>query len=74
MSALHQNFDPENPHPRSSRSWKWKNVLKNIWEQLNKQEDVVNDEQDEENEERRRLRNEENLCGSEKGRMKKMRA
>jgi len=53
ISALHQNFDPKDPHPRSSRSWKWKNFLKNIWEQLNKQEDVVNNERGEENENQR---------------------
>ena len=34
-SELHQNYDPENPHPRSSRSWKWKNFLKSIWYRLN---------------------------------------
>ena len=31
ISALHQNFDLKDPHPRSSRSWKWKNFLKNMW-------------------------------------------
>ena len=30
-SALHQNFDPENPYPRASRSYKWKNILSTIW-------------------------------------------
>ena len=49
-SALHQDFDPENPHPRSSRSWKWKNLLKNIWDELNKQENEAHEERDEEDE------------------------
>jgi len=49
-NALHQDFDPENPHPRSNRSWKWKNLLKNIWEELNKQENEAHEERDEENE------------------------
>ena len=53
ISALHQNVDLKDPHPSSSRSWKWKNFLKNILEQLNKQEDVVNDERGEENENQR---------------------
>ena len=53
-SVLHQDFDPENPHPRSSRSWKWKNLLKNIWEELDKQENAVNDERGEENENQRK--------------------
>ena len=31
-SVLHQDFDPDNNKPRSSGSWKWKNVLAPIWE------------------------------------------
>ena len=53
-SALHQDYDPENTHPRSSRSWKWKHLLKDIWDKLNKEKDVINsadnDGHDEENE------------------------
>ena len=30
-SVLHQNFDPDNPHPRANKSWKWKNILNPIW-------------------------------------------
>lgn len=43
-SALHQDFDPENSHPRSNRSWKWKNLLKNIWDEVNKQENEAHEE------------------------------
>ena len=29
--ALHQGYDSSNPHPRSSRSKKWNNILSDIW-------------------------------------------
>ena len=30
-NALHHDFNPKNPNPRSSRSYKWKNILGPIW-------------------------------------------
>ena len=30
-NVLHHNFDSENPHPRSSESYKWKYILNPIW-------------------------------------------
>ena len=30
-NALHNDFDPKNPYPRSSASPKWKSILRHIW-------------------------------------------
>ena len=30
-NAMYQNFDPNNPYPRSSRSYKWQNIVSLIW-------------------------------------------
>ena len=30
-NVLHRNFDPKNPHPRSSDSIKWMGILRPIW-------------------------------------------
>ena len=30
-NALHHDYDPNNPNPRSSRSYKWTNILSPIW-------------------------------------------
>ena len=30
-NAVHKNYNPRNPHPRSSSSKKWKNILSPIW-------------------------------------------
>ena len=30
-NAIRRNNDPTNPRPKSSRSWKWTNVVKDIW-------------------------------------------
>ena len=30
-SALHQKYDPKNPHPRSSDGFKWMKILRHIW-------------------------------------------
>ena len=42
-SVLHKDFDPDNPHPRSNRSWKWRQFLKLLWESIRKErnEEVV---------------------------------
>ena len=33
-NALHHNFNPKNPNPRSSRSGKWRNLLSPIWYEI----------------------------------------
>ena len=33
-NALHHDFNPKNPHPRSSASPKWKNILRPIWDEI----------------------------------------
>jgi hypothetical protein len=33
-SVLHEDYNPNNPHPRSNRSWKWKHILGKLWDQL----------------------------------------
>ena len=38
-NVMHRNFDPTNPHPRSSNSWKWKYFLKNLWDQFRKHDE-----------------------------------
>ena len=30
-NALHKKYNPNNPHPRSSKSYKWKYILGPIW-------------------------------------------
>ena len=30
-NAMYQNFDPNNPYPRSSRSYKWQKIVSLIW-------------------------------------------
>ena len=37
-NALHHNYDPNNPNPRSSGSNKWKKILGPIWHNLEKYE------------------------------------
>ena len=33
-NALHQDFNPKHPNPRSSASYKWKNILGPIWHDM----------------------------------------
>ena len=42
-NVLHRNFDPNNTHPRSSTSWKWKYILKPLWYKFKKEEDSEED-------------------------------
>ena len=39
-NALHHDYDPNNPHPRSSGSYKWKKILGPIWEDIKKKKRV----------------------------------
>ena len=42
-NVLHRNFDPNNPHPRTCTSWKWKQVLRPFWYKFKKEEDSEED-------------------------------
>ena len=33
-NAFHHNFNPKNPNPRSSKSYKWNNLLRYIWYEM----------------------------------------
>ena len=46
-----QNNDPKNNRPKGSRSPKWKNIIKPIWEQIKKQKEEEYKEFEEEYEE-----------------------
>ena len=37
-NALHHDFNPKNPNPRSSKSYKWNNFLKYIWDEMKEYE------------------------------------
>ena len=32
-NAMRRDNDPDNPRPKSSKSWKWNNVVKDIWDE-----------------------------------------
>ena len=38
-NVLHQDFDPNSAYPRSSVSWKWRNILAPIWTKLREESD-----------------------------------
>ena len=44
--VLRQNFDRKSNHPRNGNTWKWKNVLKQIWLQIkpNRQDEDQNND------------------------------
>ena len=50
-NALHRDFDPENPNPRSSRSKKWGLIMKPIWQDIVEGQDNDSNEEEEEEEE-----------------------
>ena len=35
-NVMHENADPNNRTPRSSKSWKWKTILGPIWNEYKK--------------------------------------
>ena len=37
-NALHDNYNPNDPSPRSSKSYKWKNILSPLWHNREKYE------------------------------------
>ena len=52
-NAIYRDNNPDNNNPKSSKSSKWKNIIKPIWEQIKKQkeEEEETDEEEEETEE-----------------------
>ena len=45
-NAIYQNNDPNNPKPKSSKSNKWKNLIKPIWEDIKKRKDNKDEDDD----------------------------
>ena len=40
-NALHNGFDPNNPYPRSSSSYKWENILSPIWKEMKEEKEAA---------------------------------
>ena len=40
-NALHNGFDPNNPYPRSSSSYKWENILGPIWKEMKEEKEAA---------------------------------
>ena len=38
-NILHKDYNPNSPYPRSSGSWKWKNILAPVWEKVREEND-----------------------------------
>ena len=47
-NAVYRNNNPDNNNPKSSKSPKWKNIIKPIWEQIKKQKEEEEEEYEEE--------------------------
>ena len=45
-NAIYQNNDPNNPKPKSSKSSKWKNLIKPIWEDIKKRKANKDEDED----------------------------
>ena len=43
-NALHNDFNPNNPHPRSSSSYKWENILGPIWKEMKEEKEAAKKE------------------------------
>ena len=50
-NAVYRNNNPDNNNPKSSKSPKWKNIIKPIWEQIKKQKEEEEEEEEYEEEE-----------------------
>ena len=50
-NAVYRNNNPDNNNPKSSKSPKWKNIIKPIWEQIKKQKEEEEYEEEEYEEE-----------------------
>ena len=40
-NTLHHNFDPNNPYPRASTSYKWENILSPIWKEMKEEKEAA---------------------------------
>ena len=38
-NILHKDYNPNSPYPRSSGSWKWKNILAPVWEKVREEDE-----------------------------------
>ena len=45
-NAIYRDNNPDNNNPKSSKSLKWKNIIKPIWEQIKKQKEEEEEEED----------------------------
>ena len=50
-NAIYRDNNPDNNNPKSSKSTKWKNIIKPIWEQIKKQKEEEEEEEEEYEEE-----------------------
>ena len=50
-NAVYRDNNPDNNNPKSSKSPKWKNIIKPIWEQIKKQKEEEKEEEEYEEEE-----------------------
>ena len=50
-NAIYRDNNPDNNNPKSSKSLKWKNIIKPIWEQIKKQKEEEETDEEEETEE-----------------------
>ena len=46
-NAIYQNNNPNSPKPKSSKSYKWKNLIKPIWEDIRKRKANKDEDEDE---------------------------
>ena len=46
-NAVYRDNNPDNNNPKSSKSPKWKNIIKHIWEQIKKQKEEEEEEYEE---------------------------
>ena len=46
-NAIYRDNNPDNNNPKSSKSSKWKNIIKPIWEQIKKQKEEEEEEEEE---------------------------
>ena len=44
-AVLHQDFDPDNPRPRSSHGYKWRAILSKIWADMKKENNSDTDDE-----------------------------
>ena len=44
-NAIYRDNNPDNNNPKSSKSLKWKNIIKHIWEQIKKQKEEEEEEE-----------------------------